>query len=411
MAPRLEGGCRATLTPARPLATSVGTTPTTDVLALRRAALWALLAAKMLASWGVGWDIQWHVRIGRDSFWIPPHVMTYAGVSLVVLLSFGVLVWETVGLRGAGDAGRRPRTIRRLGLTGTRGFHVAAWGISVTVLAAPIDALWHRIFGLDVTLWSPPHLLGFLGGLINTVGCLLIAREAYPEASRARLAALVVSGAWLYGTLDRILEPASLVAYQHGGIRFHTYAMLAALVLPLTLVGTARLTGRRWAPIAVLLVLSASGLAGREIARVGFAWVRPVSVIGEEIAKDPTSPIALAHEIARKNRGAPGSPRGVWTIVGLLPAVVMAAVDARRWSVAASLAWAVALFAFSAAGLARSPAFQVMVPGPVETGVALAVTAGAAALSGLMARRVCDLLSDGVRSRRRGVDWPPRGGP
>jgi len=52
-----------------------------------------------------------------------------------------------------------------------------------------------------------------------------------------------------------------------------------------------------------------------------------------------------------------------------------------------------------------------MVPGPVETGVALAVTAGAAALSGLMARRVCDLLSDGVRSRRRGVDWPPRGGP
>src|SRR5215831_15158188 len=82
-------------------------------------------------------------------------------------------------------------------------------------------------------------------------------------------------------------------------------------------------------------------------------------------------PVQLAHEIARKNRGAPGSPRGVWTIVGLLPAVVMAAVDARRRSVAASLAWAVALFAFSAAGLARSPAFRVMVPGPVETGVAL----------------------------------------
>jgi len=78
-------------------------------------------------------------------------------------------------------------------------------------------------------------------------------------------------------------------------------------------------------------------------------------------------PVQLAHEIARKNRGAPGSPRGVWTIVGLLPAVVMAAVDARRRSVAASLAWAVALFAFSAAGLARSPAFRVMVPGPVET--------------------------------------------
>jgi len=91
--------------------------------------------------------------------------------------------------------------------------------------------------------------------------------------------------------------------------------------------------------------------------------------------------------------------------------VVMAAVDARRRSVAASLAWAVVLFTCSAAVLARSPAFRAMGPGPMQTGVALAITAGAAALSGLMARRACDLLSDGVRSRRRGVDWPPKGDP
>ena len=53
---------------------------------LRRAALWTLLASKLIAGWGVQWDIQWHVLIGRDSFWIPPHVMTYAGVALAVLV-------------------------------------------------------------------------------------------------------------------------------------------------------------------------------------------------------------------------------------------------------------------------------------------------------------------------------------
>jgi hypothetical protein len=63
---------------------------------LRRAALWTLLASKLLAGWGVQWDIQWHVLIGRDSFWIPPHVMTYAGVGLAVVVSFGVLAWETL---------------------------------------------------------------------------------------------------------------------------------------------------------------------------------------------------------------------------------------------------------------------------------------------------------------------------
>ena len=75
---------------------------------LRRAALWTLLASKLIAGWGVQWDIQWHVLIGRDSFWIPPHVMTYAGVALAVLVSFGVLAWET--LTGRPPARRtRPR--------------------------------------------------------------------------------------------------------------------------------------------------------------------------------------------------------------------------------------------------------------------------------------------------------------
>ncbi len=87
-------------------------------MTLRRAALWTLLLSKLIAGWGVQWDIQWHVLIGRDSFWIPPHVMTYAGVTLAVLVSFGVLAWETVtGATGDG--------LRILGFRATRGFHLA----------------------------------------------------------------------------------------------------------------------------------------------------------------------------------------------------------------------------------------------------------------------------------------------
>ena len=366
---------------------------TDGLRAVRRAALWAILASKLLASWGVRWDIQWHVRIGRDSFWIAPHVMTYAGVSLVVLLSFGVLAWETYVQRRAGRAGGGPGTMRVLGLTGTRGFHVAAWGISVTVLAAPVDNLWHRLFGLDVTLWSPPHLMGFLGGLLNTIGCLLIALEAYPAASLARRAALTVSGAWLYGTLDRILEPAPLVAYQHGGPRFYAYAMLAALLLPLALVGTARLTGRRGAPVIVLLVVVAAGLVGGQVARAGFAWLRPVSAIDAAIASDPTSPIALAHEIARKNGTAPAEAGGFLTLTGLIPAVVMVALDPRRRPILATVGWSVALFAIYGAALARSPAFAPMAPDAAATAVALGLTVAAASVGGLAARRLSDHLA------------------
>src|SRR5262249_60487311 len=114
---------------------------------------WVLVGGKSIRRWGVPWDFQWPVQVGRGSFWIPPHVMTYGGVAIVVLVSFGVLARDT--LRHL-LAGRAPRgTMRVAGLTGTPGFCLAACGIALTVLAAPIDDLWHRLFGIDVTLWSP----------------------------------------------------------------------------------------------------------------------------------------------------------------------------------------------------------------------------------------------------------------
>jgi len=156
-------------------------------LGLYRAALWVLLGANLLAGWGVQWDIMWHVRIGRDSFWIPPHVMTYSGVTLIVLASFGVLARDTLRHR---RAGRAPEgTERVLGISGTPGFLLASCGIALTVLAAPIDDLWHRLFGIDVTLWSPPHLLGLVGVTINTLACWSparpIRRRAGPGTSRS----------------------------------------------------------------------------------------------------------------------------------------------------------------------------------------------------------------------------------
>src|SRR5216110_695337 len=255
-------------------------------LAWRRAVLWALLGAKVVASWGVQWDIQWHTLIGRDSFWIAPHLMTYAGVAVMVGLSFGVLAWTTLRPSpGAADV------VRVLGLTGTRGFHLAAWGIALTVLAAPIDDLWHRLFGIDVTLWSPPHLLGLLGAAINTLGCFVIAREVYPASSRAGFAALIFTGATLLIGLNFAMQPTFRFAYVYAGVLFHFYAMLAPLVLPIAFVATARLSGRRWAPALVLVSTVALGLLGMRIARLGFDVLQPVSVIQEEIAKDPTSSI------------------------------------------------------------------------------------------------------------------------
>jgi hypothetical protein len=378
-------------------ARSAAWTPPEDIAAVapawlreRRLALWGLLTAKLVAGWGVQWDIRWHVLVGRDSFWIPPHVMTYAGVTLAVLLSFGILARETWRTRAAGTA--PPGAVRFRGLTGTPGFHLAAWGIAITVLAAPVDDLWHRVFGLDVTLWSPPHLLGIVGAAVSTFAGLRIAHEVYPPASHLRLVALLVTGALLYGTVHLVVEPSPRIAYVYGGVRFHTYAILSALLMPSVLLATARLTARRSAPVLVLLILLAVGLAGRQIEQAGFGWLQPVSVIETVIAREPTSPIAIAHEIARKNGAAPGRPAAALPLLLLVPGAVMAVVDARRRPVVASAGYAVALFAVIGSLLATRPAFRPLVPGPGTTALALALTVLAAVAGGVAGRWLAERL-------------------
>ena len=357
-----------------------------------RLAVWTLIVGKLVGAWGLTWDIQWHLRIGRDSFWIAPHVMMYAGVTAGFIVTFGVLALETWRARGGRP---RPGTIRVAGLVGTRGFHLAAWGVALVILAAPIDDLWHRLFGLDITLWSPPHLLGLLGTAINTIGTLLAAIEVYPPRNRLRWVALLLGGALLYGGTRVVLEPAWLTAYNHGGIAFHTFAMLGALVLPIALVPAARLLGPRWAPIALVAVSLAISMTGEQIARAGFALVQPVSVIAEEIAKDPTSAIAQAAEIRAKTRGAE-APMWLRLLLPLASAAVLAVFDVRRRPALAGAAYGIALVALYGWSIGRSPAFAPLVPSAVETLAALVVAAAGGLLGGMAGRWLANALGSGA---------------
>ena len=350
---------------------------------LRRAGLGVMLAAKLIAGIGVQWDIQWHVVVGRDSFWIPPHVTTYAGVAMVVLLAFNVLLIETVLARRAGP---RPGTMRLLGLWGTRGYHIAAWGIGLTVIAAPIDDLWHRLFGIDVTLWSPPHVLGLIGAAVNALGCLLIAIEVYPPRSRGRALATVVTGALLYGNLHLTIDPAGRLAFLHGGLWFTLLPILGALILPMALIPTTRLTGLRWTPVALLVLDIAAGMVGQHVARVGFELIQPVSVIEAEIAADPNSPIAVAQRMARADGRVPGRVGGLLHAIALPAAIALALVDPRRRPIAAALAFAAGLYPSLILGMASRPSLAPMLPGAGTLAVGALLALAAGVLGGLAAR-------------------------
>ena len=351
---------------------------------LRRRALWILLCAKALGGIGVGWDIRWHIVIGRDSFWIAPHVMTYAGVALAAIVSFGVLAWETHRTR----QGRAPGdTLRIAGLAGSRGWHLAWWGIAMTIVAAPVDDLGHRLFGIDVTLWSPPHLLGLAGAQINGIACLLIASESL--SGRARTIALLAAGTLLFAGFQTGIDPGVRTAFLHGGVRFFTFAALGAVFLTFTLVLTARLAQSRGMVLGIAVGGVLLQLAVIVVGDAGFALLKPEPAVAEAIA-DPTSPIGVAHEIARRNGSTPGRAVTV-RLFPLLPALAMLLVDPRRRPAAAGLTFGLVLYTVSGVMFLRSAALSHARPDGLEALVAMIVTAlaalGATALAIAFERR------------------------
>jgi hypothetical protein len=141
------------------------------------------------------------------------------------------------------------------------------------------------------------------------------------------------------------------------------------------------------------VVVALVGMVGLRIARLGFDIIQPVSAIEEEIAKDPTSPIAVANITARKNGFPPGRIGGLpLLIMGLIPVGAMSLVDPRRRPVVAAVAYGLLLFIVGGWRIAGLPALAPMAPGLGPTAVAFVLTAVTAVTGGLAARRLADAL-------------------
>ena len=84
---------------------------------------------------------------------------------------------------------------------------LAAAGVCVTLVAAPIDNLWHATFGRDAVIWSPPHVLGILGLLSLSLAVLVLVSQR--------------SGAWLAPT-KALLGGAALTAVNFLVVEYET---------------------------------------------------------------------------------------------------------------------------------------------------------------------------------------------
>lgn len=124
--------------------------------------LW--LVAMALTEVGSTLDVSYHFGHVFDEI-SASHLTSFAGVCLMV----GLLYWALVRERN-----------RVVGLERTA-LRVGAIALAIGILDMPFDFLWHLTFGVDITTWSPTHLmLNFPSDVYNV--CVITALLASPAA-------------------------------------------------------------------------------------------------------------------------------------------------------------------------------------------------------------------------------------
>ena len=151
-------------------------------------------ALALAAFVGFMWDVAWHADFGRDKqLFTIPHTMILEGLIWIGLAGFMSAAFATVTGANVGWRLGRLRVphsslpLMMLGVGAAIGF--------------PLDDLWHATYGIDVTMWSPTHLLMISGASLSPIAYWLMLAEAGPRGDRPlfRYLRYFLAGALLVG--------------------------------------------------------------------------------------------------------------------------------------------------------------------------------------------------------------------
>jgi hypothetical protein len=129
-------------------------------------------ASLVIALFGMYWDISLHIDNGRDAGPLanPAHYFILAGLFGIFTAGFIAIVLPRE--RPSAAAIRMGRDWwAPLG-----GVLICACG-AFSLIGFPLDDVWHRLFGQDVTLWGPTHLMLIGGAAMTLVGIAVLTVE------------------------------------------------------------------------------------------------------------------------------------------------------------------------------------------------------------------------------------------
>src|SRR3954471_11316451 len=133
----------------------------------------------IVALLGMYWDISLHIDNGRDPGPLanPAHYLILFGLFGVFVAGFLAII---MGDNRGGSSMIKRASTWKIPIGGVLLFACA----SFSLLGFPLDDGWHRIFGQDVTLWGPTHLMLFGGAGMTLIGRAALLVEGQRAARR-----------------------------------------------------------------------------------------------------------------------------------------------------------------------------------------------------------------------------------
>jgi hypothetical protein len=210
------------------------------------------------ALFGFIWDVSWHIGNGRD-----PGPLANPAHYFIIIGLFGIFVAGMLAIVIPFDEpGPAPVRITRNWHAPVGGVLMAGCGL-YALIGFPLDDIWHRIFGQDVTLWGPTHLMMIGGAGLSLFSVLMLEYEggrALPEppAERpfVRFLRYLSCGGLLIGLSVYQIE------YDFGVEQFRLaiQPMMIAVVASLGLVVARIAMGRGAAIVAALFAIALRGV-------------------------------------------------------------------------------------------------------------------------------------------------------
>jgi hypothetical protein len=240
------------------------------------------LLGAVISFFALSWDVQWHTFVGRDRTLTPPHILLLSGYALCGIAALVAVIVETQWVKNNPAMAKRYTSFANR-FAAPLGIYITGYAALNGALAFPVDQYWHTLYGIDVTIWAPFHIMAISGLALMALGAVytlvsvakmatsLNAVKEKRVASIGAVVAMATSLAAFTVLAAEGIDPDKFI--QLGFTSIDLFPFLQGLLLSTLLLAIAYALPWKWAATSVVGVVALFMVISQIVVPPAITWL------------------------------------------------------------------------------------------------------------------------------------------